>query len=485
MIVQTDQNWQGIIDNIEDSLFAFGKDLLVLSVNAKMVADFRTAFGVELKKGGHVLENVMEPLYSKWYERYQRVLNGESFDVIDHFEIENTPEFIKVSFKPLFNNGEIIGGTCHSRDISIRRKAEQQLLENELHLSAQIDNTNESIWSVDREIRILTINVIFQTNFNMAFGHVLQKGDCVLDYLEGELREIWRLRYNRALGGEHFTETDKFEFPDFLQFVEVSFNPILVENEIVGVAGFTKDITENVLKQIELEEALKKAQESDRLKSAFVANISHEIRSPLNSILGFGDLAFDNDYNEQQKAIFQENMLNSGAHLMDVIDGIIDISLIESGQLNIEKEPFHIRQLLTNCIEQIKGMQKPSDPEILLTDCPDIKINTDAKRVRQVLINLLTNGNKFTSKGAVYAGYTLDEDFIRFCVRDTGIGIPPEIGDKLFDRFYRVNAVKEVTSGTGLGLAISKAIVEALGGQIGYESELGKGTSFYFTLPLH
>lgn len=485
MIAENNPEYQDIFDNLDDSIFAFDKNLRFTVVNARMRSDFFTAFGIEINKGISLLENVPEPIYSRWYERYQRVLNGESFEVIDKFEIENVPEYIKVTFKPLFSNGEIIGGTCHSRDISLQRKAEQKLLENELHLYAQINNTNESIWSVDRQYRILTINKVFKNNFETAFGHVLQKGDCILDYLEGELKEEWKKRYNRALSGEHFTKTDKFEFGDFFQYVEVSFNPILVDEKVVGIAGFTRDITENTLKQQELEIALKKARNADKLKSAFVANISHEIRSPLNSILGFAGLAFDDSYSSEQKIIFNENMINSGAHLIDVIDGIIDISLIESGQLEITKDEFNVRQILEDCISQVSAAQKNTDPKITLLGTNDCNLISDSKRVRQVLINLLTNANKFTMKGKIIASFSIKTDHVQFCIKDTGVGIPTHIGDQLFERFFRVSEVKEFSSGTGLGLAISSALVDALGGKIWYESEVGVGTSFYFTIPIN
>lgn len=255
---------QALLDNIEDRVFSFNNDLKLIAINANMKSDFFIAFGIDLLENTYVLEGVPEPLFSVWAERYKRVLAGESFEEVDEFKIEGVPAFVKLSFKPLYKNRKIYGGTCHSRDISLQRKAEIQLHTNETHLYAQIDNTNESIWSVDRNIRILTINKVFQTNFKIAFGHKLIKGDYILDYLEGEIKDEWRKRYSRALSGEHFTETDKFEFGDFLQYVEVNFNPIRVDDQIVGVAGFTKDITENVLKQKELEIALEKAQTSEK-----------------------------------------------------------------------------------------------------------------------------------------------------------------------------------------------------------------------------
>jgi len=477
--------YQELLDNIEDRMYAYTSDLELIMVNRPMIDDYYQAFGVKLEPGIHVLECVPEPMKDSWKSRYARVLAGESFDQIDQFFIEGVPEYAKLSFKPIIRNGEIVGGTCHSRDVSAQLRAEQKNKENEEHLHAQINNTQESIWSVDRDYRILTINHVFQKDFETVFGIKLMKGDRVLDCFDGDLYKDWKSRYDLALSGKHFTKTDKFDFGDFQAYSEVSFNPIFVNGEVVGVAGFTRDITELVKKNQELEAAVEKAKEADKLKSAFVANISHEIRSPLNSILGFSELAFDDEYTKKQKSKFKSNIFQSGAHLMGVIDGIIDISIIESGQLDLKLERFELNTLFVESIRQVKVAKlHSSDIEFVFQRQASCWLISDQKRIRQIVINLLTNAVKFTKRGNITIGFNCDKDSVKVFVEDTGIGIPPEIGDKLFDRFYRADNTKAMATGTGLGLAISKAIIQALGGEISYKSELGVGTRFNFIIPL-
>ena len=475
---------QNILNNIDDRVLAFDTNLKLIAINRNMYDDYLTAFGVKLVPGVSVLEKTPEPIFSMWNERYQRVLKGEFIDINEEFGIVGVPIHSSIRLSPLIVNNSIIGGTLHSRDTSLQRLAEQKNKENEQHLYAQINNTQESLWSVDTDCRILTIKQVFQNDFNTVFGHKLIKGDCVLDYLKGDLRAEWKERYDLAFSGQKFTKTDKFEFDNFLLHAEVSFNPIVVNGEVVGATGFTRDITENVLKQQELEKALEKAKESDYLKSAFIANISHEIRSPLNSVLGFAELAFDDDYDHSKKEKFRKNMLMSGSHLLDVINGIIDISLIESGQMEVHSEPFEINQLLQNCVVQIQAAQKSTDPEIVFKNAPAHIILSDKKHVKQILLNLLTNANKFTLKGQITVSSSIENKRIIISVQDTGVGIPKNIGDRLFDRFYRTKESIELTAGTGLGLSISKALVEKLGGEIWYESEVGVGTTFNFSLPL-
>lgn len=484
MTCNSENKTEGLLNNLQDRIFSFDTEYKLIFANTPMIADFLKAFGVLLKPGTFILEKVPEPLYSDWHSRYSRVLNGEEFDAFEQFFIDGIPEYVKLSFKPLLDGGKIIGGTCHSRDITQQVQAEKKISQNEQYLHAQINNTKESIWSVDREYRILTLNNVFRNDFNTVFKHELKIGDCVLDYFDGELRAEWKARYDRALAGEHFTKIDKFEFGDFLQYSEVAFNPILVDNEVVGVAGFTKDLTDIVKKQQELEVAVERATAADKLKSAFVANISHEIRSPLNSILGLAELAFDEEYTPVQKAVFEENMLQSGAHLLDVIDSIIDISIIESGQLNLRFAEFELQKLLKTCVEIVQTGNRSLATLIKILPSPKCHLTADERRVKQIIINLLTNAIKFTPRGNITISTAVNLEEVTVSVKDTGVGIDPGVGDDLFKRFYRSYNNRDFAQGTGLGLAISKALVEAMGGRIWYQSRLQHGTTFYFTLPL-
>jgi len=478
---------QALLNNIEDRVFSFDNDLKLIAVNANMRSDFLTAFGVDLVKGVNVLENVPEPMYSIWLERYRRILNEESFEEIDEYEIKGVPGFVKLSFRPLYKNGEVYGGTCHSRDIGLQRNAEIQLHTNETHLYAQIDNTNESIWSVDRDIKILTINKVFKANFKMAFGHELQKGDCVLDYLDGELKEEWGRRYNKALSGQHFTETDRFEFGDFLQYVEVSFNPIRVDDQVVGVAGFTRDITENVLKQKELEIALEKALESDRFKSAFLANMSHEIRTPMNGLLGFTELLKEPGLTVDNQESYINIIEKSGHRLLSIINDLIDISKLEAGQMYVSTSDVDV----DNQMEESYNFFKPEvEKKGLQVTCKNLGtqaktiINTDKEKLYAILTNLIKNAIKYTDEGKIEFGFSAEDNYVKFFVKDTGIGIPKNKQSIVFERFVQDNRDNsEANEGAGLGLSITKAYIELLGGKIWVESEVGKGSVFYFTLP--
>ncbi len=239
--------------------------------------------------------------------------------------------------------------------------------------------------------------------------------------------------------------------------------------------------------ELEIKDALVKAQESDRLKSAFLANMSHEIRTPLNSIIGFSELLNDPDYEPEQKLEFAGMINASGNNLLAIITDIMDISKIEAGQVEVRKSTFSLTQLVTDIQREYsyKARNKGINLTLNLED-PDkeIFIESDVTKLRQVIINLVGNALKFTSEGYIEIGLQKIGQQLRIQVKDTGIGIPEEHHQQIFERFRQVESSNtRKYGGNGLGLAISKSLVEMLGGEIGMESEKGKGSVFYFTIP--
>lgn len=239
--------------------------------------------------------------------------------------------------------------------------------------------------------------------------------------------------------------------------------------------------------------AKRKAEESDRLKTAFLSNMSHEIRTPMNAILGFSNLLSHPEISVVEKEEFVNLIKVNGKNLLTLVEDIIDISKIDSGQLQIKNAPCKLHELMMEVYESFFNDIKRRglfNLKLYLKEGisdEDVMVLTDAHRLKQILINLVGNAVKFTERGFVEFGYEQkDDQFLNFYVKDTGIGLPKGKEDDIFDRFSKFNNDKQrLYGGTGIGLSIAKHLVELLGGEIWVESEPLVGTTFYFTLPYH
>ncbi|MCX6320348.1 MAG: ATP-binding protein [Bacteroidia bacterium] len=229
-----------------------------------------------------------------------------------------------------------------------------------------------------------------------------------------------------------------------------------------------------------------KAEENDNLKTAFLQNMSHEIRTPLNGIIGFSGLLDSENLNKDDIKEFTAIISQSGKRLIEIVNNVLDISKIQTGQVEIERKPVLINSIFSDLFTFFSHFAKIKNNSINYHNLDDKKriIFSDETKVHQILTNLLNNAIKFTESGSIDFGYEIKDNIIQFYVRDTGIGIPPEMYDRIFDRFTQAEqSLSRNYEGAGLGLAICKGLVELLGGRIWVESEINKGTTFFFTLP--
>ncbi len=273
------------------------------------------------------------------------------------------------------------------------------------------------------------------------------------------------------------------------KWLELRGYPVFDEKgKLYQVIEHLRDITERKKFIDELKSAKEKAEESERLKSAFLANMSHEIRTPMNAILGFAQLLMQEELSPKEMEKYINIITNSGNHLLNIINDIIDISKIDAKQLNIYPTRFDLNALLNelNIFFQsaLRSNKKSKLKLNIIKENKAFYIHTDKTRLNQILINLVGNAIKFTEKGTVSLSYKIENNEIIFSVKDTGIGMTQEELHFVFDRFRQGDETnKRQYGGTGLGLSISKEFVELLGGKIFVESEKGKGSTFYFTLP--
>ena len=247
-------------------------------------------------------------------------------------------------------------------------------------------------------------------------------------------------------------------------------------------------ISEKAFLNYQLTEALKKAEESDKMKSAFIANISHEIRTPLNGILGFASLLTEDDINLEDIHKYAEIINKSGMRLLGLINNVIDLSKIESHKMTVNNFEYLPAHLISDVVLQYEALAKKKS---LVIHCSSdetydkLKHVSDCQKVMQILSNLTNNAIKFTKAGYIDVGFYVNDNKIHYFVKDTGIGIPEVEIEKVFDRFYQVESnLNRNYEGSGLGLALCKSISEMLGGQLSVESKSGEGSTFTLSLPL-
>ena len=306
----------------------------------------------------------------------------------------------------------------------------------------------------------------------------------VKDILPPEAYESVRQNMDRViLTGESSTSRHDLMLDGFLHHYENRIFPLDKEYLLC----MCRDISEqwnaeqtNKKQQKELEAARIKAEESDRLKSAFLANMSHEIRTPLNAIVGFSKLVIDAECTNEKEQ-YAEIIERNSEILLNLFNDILDLSSLEADSLSFNIRPIKLIDICLQLEQQFCYKVKNGTKLILDDVDTELYVSGDWNRIIQIISNLLSNAAKFTPKGEIHFGYREKEDFVEFYVKDSGIGIPAERVATIFQRFGKIN---DFVQGIGLGLTLCRMLVEKMGGRIWLRSQEGKGSRFYFTLPL-
>ena len=386
------------------------------------------------------------------------------------------------SVSPLLNeSGEVNGAVIMLRDVT--REWQQQTF-----LRISINALRAYSWCYDVNNNIMTVGEscpedetlsrdLSTIEKYMSHIHPDDRGEllaCLEGITKDELKEfvvIFRVDY--LCPGEYRW----LENRGIVETVEMSNG-----RKAKYVYGMGIDINRYKVVEEKMAIAMRKAEESDRLKSAFVANISHEIRTPLNSIVGFANLMVEEGLPEEERKLSSDMITSNSRALLGLLDDVLDLSRLEAGMDKVFLRVCDLHFLVHSMLDI--GRLNMAQGVELVNEGPREKllVMTDEVKLTKVFMNLIGNAKKFTTQGHIVIGAKITSDgvWVECWVKDTGIGISPENLEHIFDRFYKVNEFKQ---GTGLGLSICEAIIELLGGQIWVESTLGKGTTFYFRIP--
>lgn len=369
-------------------------------------------------------------------------------------------------------------------NIEANKKTELQLISNEEKMTKLIrqnelvlNNANSGLAYITKDYIVQWENISI-CSVNMTF-EAYKKGEICYQSAHGRTTPCEGCIMQKAM------RSGQMEHAEFLlqnnNVIEVFATPVLNKDGAVdGIVIRVDNVTERRQMITEMELAKQKAEESDKLKSAFLANMSHEIRTPLNAIVGFSDLLMTT-VSQEEKEEYIRIINTNNELLLKLINDILDLSKIESGSIDLKYEEFDLTFYFNELYTAMQ--QRVVNPDVtLLASNPYASciVKLDKNRLAQIITNFVTNSIKFTSKGFIQMGYEAIDEGIRLYVRDTGMGIPEEKKDKVFQRFEKLN---EFAQGTGLGLSICKAIAETCGGSLGFESKQGQGSTFWAILP--
>lgn len=389
----------------------------------------------------------------------------------------------EIKASQLTGTGAIPSGIlCVARDISRRKKALEELRK----VSRAVEQSHSAILITNAKGEIEYVNPALCAITGYSPEELLGKNPRILsgrEYDEDLARELWEtISQGNVWNGEFCNKKKNGD----IYWESATISPVTDSfGNITHYVDIRKDITEQKKITEELIEAKVRAEESDRLKSAFLANMSHEIRSPLNSIMGFASL-LEEEESKDSISKYSNIIFKSSQQLVHIIDDIVLYSKLQTNLLTIKEVTFEIDQLLEE-IEDVHTLPEYHQSiKLVVVPAPQNPgvIHTDREKLKQVLVNLISNAYKYTSEGTIWVGCIAEAEHYRFFVEDTGMGIPADELGKIFDRFFRGrDALRSVIGGSGLGLSIVKELVSLLGGEIWAESEVGKGTTIYFTIP--
>jgi len=368
----------------------------------------------------------------------------------------------------------------------------QQLLRtvnNKLMMSLDVANITPWKWDIEKNVILCDVNKpieLYAEGMRDEEQISIPQERYLSRILEEDQEKVKQL-FQDVCDGK--IQTAKIEFRLYKSSSKKSYDWIEVrgavekraeDGRLLSLLGTSLIITDRKNIEQELLAAKEKAEESNRLKSAFLANMSHEIRTPLNAIVGFSNILAATE-KEEDKQEYINIIENNNTMLLQLVGDILDLSKIEAGTMEFNYSDIDLNFILKDLQESTQDRAEKGVQVIFDNNIPDCYIRTEKTRLIQVMNNLLSNAAKFTTAGSIRFGYRMDQDDnLYFYVSDTGCGISEEQKDKIFGRFVKLN---HFVQGTGLGLSLCQMIVQNLGGNIGVESEEGKGTTFWFTLP--
>jgi PAS domain S-box-containing protein len=491
--------YQLIIDNMVDTIWLMDMDMKFIYVSPSV----EKVRGFTLEQlAQYSLDKVLTPdSFTKVMEVFARVMPEIMSDPgyspvqtldLEFYSYDGSTHSIESKINIIRDqNGIPVGILGQDRDITERRITERALKESELAILRSEEKNRtilltamDGFWMVNLQGNLVAVNESYCRMSGYSEQELLTMSIPDLETTESANHTSDHIKRIIDQGQDRFESQHRRRDGSVFDIeVSVQYNPL----DGGCLVAFLRDITEHKHAELDLYKAKEKAEESDRLKSAFLANMSHEIRTPMNGILGFAALLKEPNLSGKEQQEYIRIIEKSGKRMLNIIHNIVDISKIESGQVEVSMSEMNINEQ-TEYIYNffIPEVEKKGLQFILKNTLPSKEaiIETDREKTYTILTNLVKNACTNTLEGSIEIGYEKKGGFLEFYVKDTGIGIPLNRQEVIFERFIQADiSNKHAQDGAGLGLAIAKAYVDMLGGEIRVESREGAGSDFYYTIP--
>ncbi|HYM60668.1 MAG TPA: PAS domain S-box protein, partial [Thermoanaerobaculia bacterium] len=484
-----------MIDNADDIIYRVDTKGRFSFLNA--TATRLSGFPREVLLGSYYLDFIRpdyRPVTRELYIRQLQERIPNTYHEFPGITADGREVWLGQKVQPFFEHGEIAGFQAVARDITERKRAEDQLRHQLSYTTAIMDSLGEGLCTTDKDGRVTSINPAAEEMLGWGAADLIGQPfhDLVAIHRSGGPRVLAsRSPLREALRTARTVRSDEYLLArrdGRLFAVSYTSSPIVVGGEVTGAVLAFRDITEGKKLEEALAQARDAAVQSARLKSEFLANMSHEIRTPMNGVIGMVGLLLGTELSSEQRELAQ-TVRSSADSLLTIVNDILDFSKIEAGKLSFETSDFDLGTTVEGAVELLAEQARVKKIEVVSLVYSDVPraLRGDAGRLRQVLTNLIGNAVKFTDHGEIVVrvqreGETDTHVVVRISVSDTGMGIDPAAQPRLFTPFTQADgSTTRRYGGTGLGLAICKQLVSMMNGVIGVESERGLGSTFWFT----
>ena len=444
-----------------------------------------------LGKSPRVL-NSGEQSKSYYGKMWKAILSGEKWSG----EFKNKSKsgrlyWEQVTISPIKNDlGKIINFLAIKEDISRRKESDLKLLEQKSLFETMFNSITDAIIITNTKREIVLANKGMENTFGYSPNELLEKSTKILYADDENFKNTGKKVFDESVGvvdNNLYLNTYKKKNGEVFNGETLGVKLFDTHKQWIGNFGVMRNVDERINFINEIKLAKQKAEESDQLKTEFLNNMSHEIRTPMNGVLGFSEMLSNPNLSDEKRQDFVNIIQNSGRQLLQIIDDILEISRLETKQIKVREEEICLNNFLFQLFSifdiKAKEQEMPLYLKIGLSD-KESTVLIDGVKLNKVLSNLLGNALKFTNKGFIEIGYTLNNNEIEFYVKDTGVGIAPEKHKVIFERFSQADKeLSEKVGGLGLGLSIAKENAQLLGGEIQVESMKGKGAIFSLTIP--